>query len=560
MFVAVWSRVGSADAGRRLDALIVHTGFRAVYGSVVIGSTEPPNAFGDCSAMVGWTWRERSVHDDPNALATLGGNYCLVRAENDGLTAARGSSAGPSLYVRSERDAVLVSTHFGVLARQGGSVDVSMLSALVTSAVAMDDRRTVLREVRRVPGYSALRFRDGSCHVIDGVRPALVELHGSPDALAERLDEAIGHAVDRATAGHRRVAVMVGGIDSSIVLGHVHRAGLDAVPVTLDFPGPRADIPHVLVLCAHLGLVPVRVTPRDCASFARRGMVADRAPCPHATTALQIGLQVAAQRAGATVVLSGVGGDEVFGGRGRAVALLDACRYHDIGGARHVLAAGAPHEALYECVRRLAGSLAPVSLRRLHQRRQARKWVPWAGRIAREEQEHAFERNRARYGPPSAAGSSAAARYEALEGNPDWSSFADQRDRLNTDFLPRVDPLFDDEVVRLMASLRPAALFHSGRDRGLARHSARAFLPESVRVRLDKAQFEPALAAMAAPMSQFDELARVSRLADLGIIDPARFWAAYEIVRNDRGLHSAGPLWLLVWATLSAESYLQGEQ
>lgn len=512
--------------------------------------------FGNRCAVVGWTLTQ-SVEADPATLASLGGNYSLIRAEADGLTVARGNSAGPSLYVRSERDAVFVSTCFGALARLGGSLDVGRLSSLVTFALAMDDGRTVLREVRRVPGYSALRFRDGHCLEIAGVRPALTELDGAPDALAEGLGDALDHAVKRATTGHRRVAVMVGGIDSSIVLGHARRAGLDLVPLTLDFLGPGADGPHVVALCTHFGLVPVRVPPRACASFAWRCMVADGAPCRHVANALQVGLQVAAKCAGATVVLSGAGGDEVLGGRDSTAALIAAIRHHDPGGARQVLAATAPLQQLLRVFRRLARPLEPVALRKWRHLCKARTSVPWAGRAARAEQELAFEWNRARCSKVSATGSSAAQRYAALERHPHWLDLADERDRLNADFVPRVDPLFDDEVVRFTASLRPAALWQGGMHRGLARHSARTFLPGSVRLRLDKADFEPALAAVASPMSQFDALARVPRLADLGIVEPAKFRTEYEVVRNDRGSRAAGKLWVRVWSALCVESYLQ---
>jgi asparagine synthetase B (glutamine-hydrolysing) len=502
--------------------------------------------------------REPAVDANPTTLASLGGNYCFVRAEDDGLVVARGSSAGPSLYVRSDHDAVLISTEFGALAQRGGRVDVEKVSALVVCARAMDDGRTVLREVRRVPGYSAMRFSNGRCYATQGLRPSISEIQGRPDDLAEGLNEVLARAVARATSGHARVAVMVGGIDSSIVLSQVHSAGLDVVPVTFDFLGPKADGPHVSALCAHLGLTPQRVHPSACTSFVRRCLVVDRAPCGHPAMAMQAGLQFAAESAGATVLLSGSGGDEVFGGRDPIDALAAAFRQHDAIGLREVLAAASPGQHASGLVRRLARPLQPAWLQKRRHLEAARAWVPWAGRTGRAEQERAFEWNHARQQHSINSVSSASRRYELLERHPDWLELADERDRMNTAFFPPVvTPLLDDEVVQFMASLPPAALFHGGIARGLARHSAGARLPADVRLRLDKAEFEPALATMSSPLSQFDELARLPRLADLGIVEPLRFRAAYETLRMDPGSRATALLWVPIWSALSVESYLQ---
>lgn len=499
--------------------------------------------------MVGWTQQRPRSEDDPARLASLGGNYCLVRAEHDGLVAARGTSAGPSLYIRTEDDTVLVSTEFGALARLGGTLDVAKLAALSIGARAIDDERTVLREVRRVVGYTAWRYSAGRGCRSEGRRPAPPEVHGSADDLADALNEVLDRAIERAATGHCRVGVMVGGIDSSIVLARAHALGLDLVPTTFDFSSPTTDSPHVARLCEHLGLGCVRVIPEACRDAVRSCMVVDDAPCGHPAMAMQVGLQRAAYRVGATVLLSGTGGDEVLGGRDPTTALVEALRRGDLRAAREVSTA-APGEQVGRLVRYFARSFQPTWLRRQRHRRTS---VPWAGPVARAERERLLDQT-SRPSPGSTEG-----RYALLERHPDWQEIADERDRMNTSFFPPVaTPLLDDEVVRFTASLRPSALFQGGMHRGLARHAARGILPSSVRLRLEKAEFEPALAAMSAPLSQFATLSRLSRLSDLGIVEPGAFRTAYQTLCNDPASPTHAHLWLPIWAALSVESYLQG--
>src|SRR5258708_33345152 len=90
----------------------------------------------------------------------------------------------------------------------------------------------------------------------------------------------------------------------------------------------------------------------------------------------------------------------------------------------------------------------------------------------------------------------------------------------------RANPLFDDEVLRLVATLSPLALFAGEYRRGLLRWSMADVLPEPVKARVNKAYMEPAIARMVRAAGGFEplrDLARVRRLADLGLVEPSRF-------------------------------------
>ena len=60
--------------------------------------------------------------------------------------------------------------------------------------------------------------------------------------------------------------------------------------------------------------------------------------------------------------------------------------------------------------------------------------------------------------------------------------------------IQRMDPLLDDELIAFVCSLPPAFLLHGGQTRGLLRAAMKGLVPDAVRLRTDKAKFEPAMA------------------------------------------------------------------
>jgi hypothetical protein len=122
--------------------------------------------------------------------------------------------------------------------------------------------------------------------------------------------------------------------------------------------------------------------------------------------------------------------------------------------------------------------------------------------------------------------------------------------------LRRTEPLFDDTLLRFVATLPPMALLSGGYLRGLMRASMRGVLPDEVTFRPWKAYMDPALVEMVAGaggFGTFDDLARVSRLADLGLVEPARFRVAFDKLAG----RPLDVFWSTVWHALAVEEFLR---
>jgi asparagine synthase (glutamine-hydrolysing) len=119
-----------------------------------------------------------------------------------------------------------------------------------------------------------------------------------------------------------------------------------------------------------------------------------------------------------------------------------------------------------------------------------------------------------------------------------------------------MDPLIDDELLELMASVPPELLLLGGRTRGLFRASLEGLLPDTVRLRRDKSAFEPALARMIAPndLAHLRTLSHLESLGQLGLVDPEPFRRRFELVVRRA---STSPEWLTVWPALAVESFVR---
>jgi asparagine synthase (glutamine-hydrolysing) len=124
--------------------------------------------------------------------------------------------------------------------------------------------------------------------------------------------------------------------------------------------------------------------------------------------------------------------------------------------------------------------------------------------------------------------------------------------------IPYVMPYLDPRFIELVASLPPDQLFEGGRMRGLFRMAMRGLLPDSLRLRPDKAGFEPMLDEMfaaAGGVEGFRHLLKMEATADLGLVEPARFREVF--MRVAEGVPTARG-WLQVWPMLAVEAFVQG--
>lgn len=404
-----------------------------------------------------------------------------------------------------------------------------------------------------VPGRSGAGQSDDLRHVATPL-----------DAVAA-VRAALARAVDRALHGVRRVAVLTGGgVDSSALLAlaveRARRAGGTAFGVALDFGGPGDDRPHLAALEAHLGCEILRVRPEDAAhrfALVRAGV--DAAPLTWSGGCMEIEMLARARANGAERALMGVGADELFDGVPQTLAdlarrgdLLDA-----LAAARRLAGFTRPRSpSLAWVLRPLLAELLPRRIRAIRAHRTRGSVPAWARprlrRHAREWRDREIERTLTK-------ARTSQERFERLDASPSRAHLAWLRHQEQVGSgLERRDPFLDPELVATVTSLPPAWLLHCDSRRGLFREAVRGLLPESLRLRADKASFEPAFArflASAGGCEVLRDLAGVPRLAALDLVEPRAFREAFDAFARhpDDG-------WGDVWPAITVEAFLQGRE
>jgi asparagine synthase (glutamine-hydrolysing) len=122
--------------------------------------------------------------------------------------------------------------------------------------------------------------------------------------------------------------------------------------------------------------------------------------------------------------------------------------------------------------------------------------------------------------------------------------------------IPRLDPYLDAELIEFIFSVPADMLLYGHRMRGLYRHAMRGVLPESLRLRPDKASFEPAIRELfdgAARDPRFQELLKMEALGDLGMVEPRPYREA--LTHTIAGHSKRG--WLETWPALAVEAFVR---
>ena len=124
------------------------------------------------------------------------------------------------------------------------------------------------------------------------------------------------------------------------------------------------------------------------------------------------------------------------------------------------------------------------------------------------------------------------------------------------------EPWMDAEFCRAIARVPPWRLAARHQERGLFRHALRSHVPDSVRLRPDKAAISPALERMtraAGGEALLANLLEARRLAKRGLVNP------HELSRVLRAFFARGPAdhrggtWTTLWAIAAAEAFLARE-
>lgn len=510
------------------------------------------------------------------SLDTIGGaqgDFVLLALRAGGVLAASGNAGGnrPIYVARIANHTAVFSSHLAPLLaslphRPGPDPDY--LAAALALQGAFRPGATPYLGVRRIPAGEAWLATPTGEERRSTVRP-LTEgpLRGDPRELAVQFREELEGAIHRSTAGAHQVGVLTsGGLDSSSILAllvGLSRRGLIPCPpvaYSLEFDAPRAgdDRPHRRALESHLDLSIERLTVDQFPIFSTGDFVVDAAPAPLPTLPLLAELGRKASRNGLPVLISGTGGDDVVDGAPVFFAQL-AQKGHPISAARsfHRLRGivGFTRRRRWRDLffKPLLRPLFPSWLRRANRRSAIVSRHPWAGPRLRAQLELTANVPYTN----ATLDESPAARYERLLGLPVFrlTSVARLQEE-SAGGHTRRDPFLDDDFLRFVARIPPLALMHGDFCRGLLRESMRGLLPESLRLREDKAPLEPACTAMVEKAGGFkilESLSRVPLLADAKLVEPKAFQEHFARMANQ----PLQPGWPHLWVVLAAEAFLR---
>ncbi len=503
-------------------------------------------------------------------LSDLRGCFALVAVRGGGLLLGRGRFGGrPLFYANEAGGRVVVCSRLAPLAAtldRPLQLDDEKLAAMVAGGTPSLRSRTVYRGIRRVlPGeWIQLAHDAAAVHRLSGLR--ISPLSGaSTDDVVRELRRQITAAIARAVVDTERVAVVVsGGLDSSAILALVLALSRGASKrevqaLNLVFGGTGDDRPHMKVLEAALGIVAMRFRPADGAPHVIPSFVVDGSPYPWPTCGWDVAMGLAAKHSGASVLLSGHGGDDMFQGdpgfflkrarRGQALdALVRAARL-DV-----YWSASALERMYLLVVRPLLSSAIPASVRRgvRGTRRRGRVAYEWAGpSLHRYFEERADAAGSTNQLPCDGSFISELALGDmCLEVRDARAQFEELTGSVS------VDPFLDDDLAEFCASIPPEMFFLGNKSRGLYREALFGLIPDSIRLRTDKARFERGLGEMfrALDHGALDRFAAMTALGDLGLVQPARYRPRYEaFARNPETPND----WSELWPAIGIEAFVQ---
>jgi len=459
--------------------------------------------------------------------------YVSFEATADGgLVVERGGFGGRPAWMRREPRFSLVSTDLAWLVATSRALGLAttldperIAAECLLDAGAPGRTSTVYREIDELPPATRARMFPGRSSFAPIAVPRVASDLDARVGVVEELRARLATALDRATFGATHLGVLTGGgVDSGalLALASARVACVDALAIS--FASEGDDRPHLETLARALAIAPTRVRPSD--AELPPDLTAGALPLTWPTGAVEALLMQRARASGATRVLAGLGADEWFDG--------------DPGG-----------NSLWPRLRRKV----PWRVRRLTRRRSKPRIPPWAGPRAKGALIAAHERvlserpwcergaeNRVRAGfidPHLARASTLRAQLEALSG------------------VLRVDPYLDAELAVFALSIPPRLLLGTGpREvrRGLLREALAGVLPDTVRLRPDKASFAPAHRALFAPpyLETLRPRVSVGRLADLGIIEPRAFARAFASAAAGSAVD------VRLYSTLAVEAFLGG--
>jgi asparagine synthase (glutamine-hydrolysing) len=271
-----------------------------------------------CAAFLEW---------GADAVARLDGAFAFVfwNAAESRIVAGRDRFGFRPLYWTQHENTHLFASDVAQLIAVRGvpPPDESTVADLLAGRPAADER-TLYRQIQRVPPACNVAFEAGGRRLQRywSPEPVPVAAARSDDDWAQECRALFDRAVAANMRSRGRTAVFFsGGVDSSVVLtvaaGVARRAGAQPpVAVSLVFDEPSSDERSYREAVARdLGIDVVLAYPTSLDGAAFRGQAARRLVLPDLPAdASALSLYTAARSAGASVALTGVGGDSLFAG------------------------------------------------------------------------------------------------------------------------------------------------------------------------------------------------------------------------------------------------------
>lgn len=512
--------------------------------------------------------------------AHLEGDFAFVVWDDRTQTvfAARDFGAKRPLHYASLGASFLVASTIGALRTHPACPSALDLAVLAeeTAALSGSSTDTVWRGIKRVPPGHSVRWcaREPNRTQLAAhwEPPAFRDRADAADDGAEELLELISDAVaERFAAAGPTALALSGGWDSPALFAAGSRLGREAGrgslrPISVSFPpgDPGHEDALIESIVGHWGAKTTWLASGDIPALDR---VVDRAgardePFPHPFEPMNRALARRAVSDGATVLLDGNGGDQLF--ETSSIYLADLARggrwlelsreWRNRGGGLAALVRDALVPALPNAVLRAAGAMP--GLRTTFTDSLERRPPRWLEReFVREHELVARERMRA----PSRAGRSLAATESAWQlTRPVLGRMASSLAAFTLDEgAEHRSPLYDGRIVRF-AARRPVSERRSGREtKRLLRRAMSGLLPDEIlapRASRTGVPIRYLTTAIRSALPMWRErLRHGSVLAELGIIDPTRLGAACDECMSRGGAHLTVSLYL----TLETELWLR---
>lgn len=415
-----------------------------------------------------------------------------------------------------------------------GIDEVGLCEHLLT-AFPSDVGRTPVRGVRRV--------------VPDFGGPTPFDSSISDEDLAAAMWSAVRRAVEQSIVGADRVAVSLGGTDSSGLLAALCELvpASEVVAYTCDYDR-GADVPFARELCAAYGVEFRVIEFAGALPHVPSALVIDGLPYWSIGGAHELHLQTVLARDGVDRLLTGVYGDDILGGE--ASMLGARLLAHPVQTLLHLKHLRTPYPS--DLAARLRSSIiGPLGRRALPRdvhdarvRRNFRRRAPWLlqqvfrhGRLGMMVSARGFL-------PP----------LDVMEWRAELArrvtcSWGPRAQTVVQGGVSRADPYVSNEFVRFALAVPFERLSLGDVHRGLFRRALPRRVPDSVRARQSKGFTTDDFPRLArAADATLRPLATVDRLESTGLVNGSRFREAFET------LGASHPI---VWAVLGAEAFLR---